>query len=127
MRPNARKSTSNRIVSIMEAMLMTAALVWALALFMRLVSFSMTTSDDSRRLSRAVTMATTLAEEFSANPTSVPSPMHDEAEGLVATCDTEAVPSGAGAMYHARIQVSTESGDCEVFSIASSQYVRGKG
>lgn len=127
MRANAHRAANNRITSIIEAMVMTAALVWALALFMRLVSFAMTTSDDSRVLSRAVTMATTLAEEFSANPASVPSSIRDEDDGLVATCDTEAVPSGTGIMYHARIQVSTEAGDRTVFSLTSSQYVRGEG
>ena len=107
---------------LMEALLLLAFLIVALAIFAQLFAHASRMGERSRELNRAVLMATSAAEQFSADPTSAPDGI--EGDGLSLSCAVSPEPAENGTLYRATIRVTNESGE-EVYSLVSAKYQGG--
>lgn len=102
-----------------EALVVLAFLMLALAVFAKLFSTAQVTGIAATRLSEAVTLATNRAEEFSADPTGVPT--QTEVDGLVTDCVVTPQERAGGTLYDATITV--RDGKREIYTIQTTRYV----
>lgn len=113
---------------MVEALVLLAVLVACMAVFTQLFTHALSTANDSERLSNAVTVAQSAAEEFSADPAAVYAgqPVGEGvaangADGLDVTCDVSRAQQGAGTMYTAHISVADANGP--VYELDTTRYV----
>ncbi len=88
---------------IVEALLLLVFLMASLAIFCQVFALAAEQSTESDRLSQAVATASTVAERFSANPSSVDS--LSLVNGLVVTCEATTEPHDGGSLHKATISV----------------------
>lgn len=100
-----------------------AFLMVSLAVFVQLFSMAQIEGVSANNLSQAALLASSCAEEFSANPKNVAAKT-DEA-GFVVTCDVKPTAQDAGTLYEATITVSKD--DAEVYTLSTSRYVSNTG
>ena len=93
----------------------------SLAVFARLFVGAQLEGIEANRKSEAVLAATSCAEVFSADPTSVAK--RTKAGDLVVTCNVEPRKLDDGTLYEATIVVSHDTG--EVYRLKTSRYVSG--
>ncbi len=104
---------------LIEALVVLAFLMVALAVFVQLFSKAQIQGVKANQLSQAVLIATNYAEEFSANPSKVEA--QKEKDGLTATCKINEDKHTAGTLYDATIEVS--DGTQTVYTLHTSRYV----
>lgn len=117
---------------IVEALLLLVLLMASFAIFTQLFALSAEQSTESDKLSQAVSTASTVAERFSANPTSVETT--ELVNDLVVQCDTSSEARDSGVLYKATISVyerdnaSTSEiapkGDA-LYTITTARYLSG--
>lgn len=88
---------------IVEALLLLVFLVASLAIFTQLFAAAAQKSAESDQLSRAVSVASNVAEQFAADPDSVSTV--DEIDDLIVVCDTSDEALDSGTLHHATITV----------------------
>jgi hypothetical protein len=121
-----RTSRSPRHVDtgfMIEVLALLAMLLVCIAVLMQLLAASDARSKAGASLSQAVGMATSVAEEFSASPTTV-SPVTSDGD-LSASCDVTSERTGAGLLYHATITV-TDADGAQVYTLQTARYVGGE-
>lgn len=106
---------------LVEALVVLAFLMVALAVFVQLFSKAQIKGVESTQLSQAVLLATNYAEEFSADPTGVETQMTED--GLTATCNIKENKNKAGTLYEATIEVS--DGSKTVYTLNTARFVNG--
>ncbi len=113
---------------MVEALVLLAVLVACMAVFTQLFTHALSTANNSERLSGAVTVAQSAAEEFSANPAAVYAgqPVGEGvaangADGFDVTCDVTSAQQSTGTMYTAHISVTDEGG--QVYELDTTRYV----
>lgn len=118
-----RKHTETRsgVAFLIEALVVLAFLMFALAVFVQLFSKAQLEGLRAKQLSEAVQVATVRAEEFSANPKGTSG---TTAEGdYTVTCDVVPTPHAGGTLYDATIRVRKD--DTQLYELKTSRYVSG--
>ncbi len=112
---------------IVESILLLLFLVASLAVLTQVFSASLTRSVESRTLDAASIAATSIAEHFAADPTSVEE--KTQLGDLLIKCEVTEENRPGGIMYHAKINVYDLSGynDDAVYSVETSSYQSGGG
>ena len=120
----ARASWSS-VSFIVESILLLLFLVASLAILTQVFSASLTRSVESRTLDAASIAATSIAEHFAADPTSVEE--STQLGDLLVKCEVTEQARTGGIMYHAKIDVYDLSGYNEgaVYSLETSSYRSG--
>lgn len=121
-----RTSRSPRHVDtgfMIEVLLLLAMLLVCMAVLMQLLAAANSRSKTGSSLSQAVSMATSVAEDFSASPTDV-SPVTSDGD-LTATCDVTSEHTSAGILYHATVTV-TDADGARLYSLDTARYVGGE-
>lgn len=108
---------------LVEAMVLLAFLVAALAVCSALFAQSLSTAREQSRLERAVAVATDTAERFSADPSDPEGCIPDDTDGLDVACDVTPEQNAAGTLYEATITVS--DGGQQVYTLTTARYVEG--
>ena len=94
---------------LVEAMLLLLFIMASLAILTSMFAESAERSVQSRSLTEAVALATSAAERFSADPSSVAA---NEVEGgYIVTCDVAKEPRPGGTMYRATVRVYEAEGE----------------
>lgn len=116
---------------VVEALVLLVAIVACMAVFTSLFSKSAIASNESTKLSQAVQMAQSAAEEFSSDPVSVKAGKtvgagvaagaSNSADGLALNVTVSDEGTDAGTYYTAHITVS--SAGSEVYSLDACRYV----
>lgn len=111
----AHGSTWQNAAFVIEALVLLAALVASMAVFTSLFSKSIVLSGNATKLTRAVQLAESAADEFSSDPAAVAAGQAvgegiaagnaDEADGLRVAVDVSDEKTGAGTLYTARVRV----------------------
>lgn len=113
-RRDASSSTWQNAAFVIEALVLLAALTASIAVFTSLFSKSIVLSSDATKLTRAVQLAESAADEFSSNPEAVAAGQsvgtgvaagEADAEGLSVSVDVEESPADAGTLYTAHVSV----------------------
>ncbi len=132
---NASSADSSRRIRsttafVVETLVLLVVLVASMAVFTQLLSRATSTADQSERLCRAVSVAESAAEEFSADPVAVEAGKSVGAgvatkgrDGFDVTCKVSEDERGSGTLYRAHIVVSDENGT--VYELDTSRYVSG--
>lgn len=111
--------THGGMAFLVEALIILAFLMTALAIFAQLFSSAQLEGRSAERMSRAVMAATNTAEEFSAHPTSVDK---NKTEGdLTVTCEIEDAKRDSGTLYNATITVF--EGEEQLYTLHTARYV----
>lgn len=113
---------------MVEALVLLAVLVACMAVFTQLFAHALTTTHNSERLSSAVAVAQSAAEEFSADPVAVCAGQ-EVGQGIAAhgtdefsvSCNVSSTPQEAGTLYAAHISVSDENG--QAYELDATRYV----
>lgn len=118
------RSPWSSVAFIVESILLLLFLVASLAVLTKVFSASLTRGVESRTLDAATIAATSIAEHFAADPTSV----QESAKlgDLLVRCDVTDDERRAGTLYHADIAVYdfSEAGNGEVvYKLSTSRYV----
>ncbi len=126
-KPEKRSNWSGTAFMV-EALVLLAVLVACMAVFTQLFTHALSTANNSERLSNAVTIAQSAAEEFSANPAAVYAGQEvgegvaaNGAGGFDVTCDVSSAQQSAGTMYTAHISVA--DGDGQIYELDTTRYV----
>lgn len=104
---------------LIEALVVLAFLMMALAVFVQLFSKAQIQGLGANKLSEAILVATNYAEEFSANPKGVETQVVKD--DLTATCSVEESKQKGGTLYEATIEVS--DGTTTIYTLTTSRYV----
>lgn len=104
-----------------EALILLTVLMTAIAIFMSLFSSGERMGIESVQLDHAVLLATSEAERFSADPSSVGEPR--EEDGLVVVARVTPKETSAGTLYQATIVVTREG--AELYRLSTARYVSG--
>lgn len=122
---STRRSPRRRNVSfLIEALVVLAFIMLALAVFVRLFSSAQLEGMHANQVSQAVLIATNCAEEFSADPTGMQESF--EQDGLLVRCSTTDERHTAGTLYEAVISVYNQAGE-ELYVLETSRYVSDAG
>ncbi|MBQ9059485.1 MAG: hypothetical protein IJ125_09900 [Atopobiaceae bacterium] len=120
---SANERTSERNAGfLVEALLLLAFLIVALAIFVQLFSQASRAGAHSAEVNRAVLLASNVAEQFASNPTTVSA--ETTSEGLTASCTVNPRATERGTLYQANIVVTNEEGET-VYSLQSANYQGG--
>lgn len=114
------------VAFIVESILLLLFLVGSLAVLTQVFSSSLTASIEGRTLDAATIAATSTAERFAADPTSVEET--SEVGDLLVSCEVTTENRVQGVMYKAQIDVydNSENGKGEkVYSITTAHYESG--
>lgn len=104
---------------LVEALILLAFLVGALAVFMQLFGASAVRGAENGELAQAIVLASNSAEEFAADPQGAAAETTED--GFTVRCDVQPEKTAAGTLYHASITV--ESNGDEVYQLETSRYV----
>ncbi|MDD6650948.1 MAG: hypothetical protein PUE49_01955 [Eggerthellales bacterium] len=102
-----------------EALILLAFLVGCLAVFFNLLASAGVMGKESTQLTEAVALASNVAEEFAADPTSVR--QSQELEGYQITCTATPSKTEGGTLYDAHITVY--DGDDIIYELDTARYV----
>lgn len=105
---------------LIEAILLLAFLIGAIALFMQLFSASIVRSSENDELASAIALASNSAERFAADPIGAGAETLTE-DGLTVTCEVTPEKKEGGTLYKAEISVS--DGSTEVYRLSTARYV----
>lgn len=126
-KPEKRSNWSGTAFMV-EALVLLAVLVSCMAVFTQLFTHALSTAHNSERLSGAVTVAQSAAEEFSADPVAVSAGQEvgegvaaNGADGFTVTCNVTSERQNAGTVYAAHISVADEDG--QVYELDATRYV----
>lgn len=109
--------------SLLEAIIMLLLVLVTLSVVTAILTGSLRQARTADQLDRATLAATNVAENFSADPTSVP---QSQAEGdLTTTCDVTPEARADGTLYRAHITVLHEGE--QVYALDTARYVDGQG
>ena len=121
---------------LVEALVLLAAIVAAMAVFSSLFANAAVTSKEAEQLTQAVQAASNAAEEFSHDPAAVAAGQAvglgdavdgAKADGLSLQVSVESEPQGSGMLYSAHITVSSDDAakPGEIYALDASRYVKG--
>jgi hypothetical protein len=96
-------------------------LIASFAIITHLLASAISRSNESERLENATIVVENVAEEFSADPTSVPE--RRIVDDFLITCTVEADSTEAGTLYTADIVASDEEGTA--YELKTARYVSG--
>lgn len=119
-----RQSVRHGRAFLIEALAVLAFLMASLAVFAQLFAGAEIEALKANRLSRATTMASNYAEEFSADPMAAPTSVTEDE--LTLTCEIKPVQRDAGTLYEATITVADEGGN-DLYVLETSRYVTDAG
>ena len=111
---------------LVEALLLLVFVTASFAVFTYLFATSSESANESKNLTDAVALASTTAERFAAEPTSVEGEFIEG--GLRVVCDVRPEERPGGTMYHATISVSrsdSADGSSPIYEIQTSKYESG--
>lgn len=114
-----RKTSWHGAALLMEALILLAFLVGCIAVFFQLLTTAGVMGKESTQLTEAVALASNVAEEFAADPTSVS--QTQDLEGYRVTCDATPGVTEGGTLYDAHITVY--DGDTVIYELDTARYV----
>lgn len=115
----SRRSSWHGAAFLVEALILLAFLIASMAIFFQLFSAASMQGKESVRLTEAVTLASSAAEEFAADPTSVPA--GQTVNGYQVEWNVTPHATSAGVLYDAHIVVSQDGQ--ELYALDTSRYV----
>lgn len=118
-RASRHNSTPQRKSFLVEALILLTALMTSVTVFMSLFAAAENMGNQSVELDKAVMLATSTAERFSANPTSTD--LLREEDGLTIVCEVSPEKLSGGTLYRADIKVLRE--DKEIYRLTTSRYL----
>ena len=126
--PTHRPTTSARpgwasAAFIVESLLLLVFLVGSLAVFTQLFAVAAQQSAEGSALSMSVELASSAAERFAADPTSVAPETQEGDLRVVSDVTSEKRPGGT--LYRATISVFSVDGADPIYTVATSRYVSG--
>ncbi|WP_139650743.1 hypothetical protein [Raoultibacter phocaeensis] len=116
-----RRSSWHGTAFIVEAMLLLAFLVGAIAVFMHLFADASAKGAENEDLSNAIVLAANSAERFASDPEGMAP--ETETDGFRVTCLVTPEETDGGTLYHADIAVLR--GEEEVYRLTTARYVSG--
>ena len=107
---------------VVEAIVLLLFLVGSLAVLTQLFASAAARGRQGRDLAAAVSLATTTAERFAADPATAEGTSTED--GLIVVCDVEPEKRAAGTLYHATVTVLAEGSDEPIYVLATARYQR---
>ncbi len=108
---------------VVEAMLMLVFLIGSLAILTQVFATASVRAREAHDLAAAVSVATSAAERFAADPEGAEGVT--EAEGLSVDCQVTSDQTTRGTIYHATITVRSEHVSEPVYTLSTERYVEG--
>ena len=108
---------------VMEALLLLFFLIVSLTIFMTLFSNATEMGEDNDRLASAVTLATNMAEQFTADPAT--SEGTYQSGDYIVTCQVTPDAMAGGTLYKAAIAVHRD--DAVIYTLEVDSYKSGGG
>ena len=126
--PSGTRGTRSRpawsgMAVVVEGMLLLVFLIGSLAVIMQLFAAASVRAQEGRQLAQAVAMATSTAERFAADPTSVP--QVDQRDGLTVICKVDPQKTGDGTLFVADISIydsADEHAPEAIYAITTASY-----
>lgn len=108
---------------VVEAMVMLVFLIGSLAVLTQLFATASLRAREAHDLAAAVSVATSAAERFAADPERAEGTT--QAEGLSVDCQVTSDETARGTIYHATITVRSERAAEPVYTLSTDRYVEG--
>lgn len=107
---------------VVEAITLLLFLVGSLSILTKLFAAASARGEEGRDLAAAVSVATTTAERFAADPTAIDTT--SQQDGLTVTCDVEPEQRTTGTLYHATITVFDGDHESPLYVLETACYER---
>ena len=107
---------------MVEAMVLLVFLMASLAVLTHLFASAMVRATQGEQLAAAVSVATSAAERFSADPADAAGTWDEE--GLEVACEVTPEMTATGTLYHATITVCNEEQETPVYVLTTTRFER---